>query len=143
MDISRLAVSFLLLALPALAQLDSAGITREIRAPLHRETFHLPRGFDLTVDYGAKNQVCKLELPAEMPPPEGLSGAYDSKQDMQAFLLNLVPASMRGKEVTRGLHVIGGFSVSHIIYEHVTMLTTNTVGRDEIITVQFNNTNCH
>ncbi len=142
MNLGRLLLCCSLIALPTLAQLDSAALRAKYGAPLHRETFHLSRGFDLTVDYGAKNQVCKLEVPAEMPPPEGLPGAYDPKQDMQAFLLNLVPASMRGKEVTRGLHVIGGFSVSHIIYEHVTMLTTNTVGRDEIITVQFNNTNC-
>jgi len=78
-----------------------------------------------------------------MPLPEGASGPYDPKQDMQAFLLNLVPASMRGKEVTRGMWVVGGFSVSHIIYEHVTILTSNVVGRGEIITVQFSNTNCH
>jgi hypothetical protein len=139
----RLALGGLLLALPALAQLDSAALRAKYGAPLHRETFHLPRGFDLTVDYGAGNQVCKLEVPAEMPPPKGLSGAYDAEQDMQAFLLNLVPASMRGKEVAGGLKVIGGFSVSHIIYEHVTILTTNTVGRGETITVQFNNPDCH
>jgi hypothetical protein len=140
---SRLAVCCLLLALPALAQLDSAALRAKYGGPLHRETFHLPRGFDLIVDYGAENQVCKLEVPAEMPLPEGASGAYDPKQDMQAFLLNLVPASMRGKEVTRGVWVVGGFSVSHIIYEHVTILTSNAVGRGQIITVQFTNTNCH
>jgi hypothetical protein len=139
----RLALGCLLLALPGLAQLDSAALRAKYGAPLHRETFHLPRGFDLIVDYGADNNVCKLEVPAEMPIPEGVSGAYDAKQDMQAFLLNLVPASMRGKEVTRGLHVIGGFSVSHIIYEHVTILTSKATGRDESITVQFNNTKCH
>ena len=95
------------------------------------------------VDYDAANQVCKLEVPSEIPLPEGRSRTYDPKQDMQAFLLDLVPASMRGKEVFRGLRVIGGFSVSQIIYEHVTILTSNAVGHDEIITVQFNNTNCH
>jgi len=103
-------------------------------APLHRETFHLPQGFDLTVDYGAENQVCKLEVRAETPLPE---------HDMQAFLLNLVPASMRGKEVARGLHIVGGFNVSHLIYEHVTIFITSTVDRAETVTVQFNNGNSH
>jgi hypothetical protein len=126
-----------------MAQLDSAALRAKFGAPLHRETFQLPRGFDLTVDYGADNQVCQLEVPAEMPPPEGQSGAYDTEQDMQAFLLDLVPASMRGKEVARGLKVIGGFSVSHISYEHVTIQTSDAVGREKIITVRFNNTNCH
>jgi len=138
----RLALGSLLLALPGLAQLDSAALRSKYGAPMHRETFHLPRGFDLIVDYGADNKVCKLEVPSEIPLPEGRSGAYDPRRDMEAFLLDLVPASMRGKEVTTGLHVIGGFSVSHIIYEHVTILTSNTVGRGETITVQFNNTKC-
>jgi hypothetical protein len=62
---------------------------------------------------------------------------------MEAFLLNLVPASMRGKAVARGLRIIGGFSVSQIMYEHVMISNSNAVGRGEIITVQFNNPNCH
>jgi hypothetical protein len=139
----RFVLCCVLFALPAAAQLDSAALRAKYGAPLHRETFHLPRGFDLIVDYGAGNQVCKVEVPAEMPAPENFSGPYNPKQEMQAFLLNLVPDSMRGKEVNHGIWVVGGFSVSHVIYEQVTILDTNTAGHGEIITVQFNNANCH
>jgi hypothetical protein len=50
MNIGGLAVCCLLLALPALAQLDSYTLRAKFGAPLNRETFHLPEGFDLTVD---------------------------------------------------------------------------------------------
>jgi len=64
-------------ALAAAAQLDSYTL---------RAKFGGPQGFDLTVDYGAGNQVCRLEVHA-LPPRENL--------------LDLVPASMRGKELGR------------------------------------------
>jgi hypothetical protein len=133
----------LLCELPAGAQLDSGALRAKSGAPILRETFLLPRAFHLTVDYGAGEQVCKLAIRTETPFPEGQPGAYDAEQDMQAFLLSLVPASMRGKELARSLHIVGGFSVSHMIYEHVTILTTNTVDRVETVTVQFNNGNSH
>jgi hypothetical protein len=50
--------------LPATAQLDSAAMRMKYGTPLNRETFHMPAGFDLVVDYGASNQVCKLYVPA-------------------------------------------------------------------------------
>jgi hypothetical protein len=56
----RLALGCLLLALPALAQLDSVALRAKFGAPLTRETYHLPQEFDLTVDYNTENQVCKL-----------------------------------------------------------------------------------
>jgi hypothetical protein len=130
----------LLFALPAAAQLDSAALRAKYGAPLHRETFHLPQGFDLVADYGGRNQVCKLEVPAEMP--ETPSNASTPKQDMQTFLLNLVPNSMRGKEVNRGIWAVGGISTSHVIYAHVTIMNTSAVGRSETITVQFHNPGC-
>ncbi len=73
----RLDVGCLLLALPALAQLDSASLRAKFGVPLNRETFHMPQRFNLTVDYGAANQVCKLEVPAEMPPQPNASGPFN------------------------------------------------------------------
>ena len=61
-----------LFALPALAQFDSAALRTKFGAPLNRETFDLPQGFELTVDYGAGNQVCRLEVHA-LPPREDRS----------------------------------------------------------------------
>ena len=60
-------VCLLALAFPAYAQLDSAQLRAKLGSPLRRETFRVPPGFDLVVDYAADNQVCKLQVPALMP----------------------------------------------------------------------------
>jgi hypothetical protein len=135
----RLALGCLLLALPALAQLDSAALRAKFGAPLHRETYHVPQGFDLIVDYGAENQVCKLEVHA-LPPREDRSGPYNPKQEMEAFLLDLVPSSMRGKELGRFAGMTGAFSgFSGVRYEHVTISQPD---RSETMTVSFKNDDC-
>jgi hypothetical protein len=135
----RLALGFLLLALPALAQLDSAALRAKFGAPLHRETYHVPQGFDLIVDYGAENQVCKLEVHA-LPPREDRSGPYNPKQEMEAFLLDLVPSSMRGKELGRFAGMTGAFSgFSGVRYEHVTISQPD---RSETMTVSFKSDDC-
>jgi hypothetical protein len=135
----RLALGFLLLALPALAQLDSAALRAKFGAPLHRETYHVPQGFDLIVDYGAENQVCKLEVHA-LPPREDRSGPYNPKQEMEAFLLDLVPSSMRGKELGRFAGMTGAFSgFSGVRYEHVTISQPD---RSETMTLSFKSDDC-
>ena len=143
---SRFAFCCLLFALPAAAQLNSAALRAKYGAPLHRETFRLPRGFDLTVDYGAENQVCKLEVPADMPPQTNASGPSNPRQQMQDFLAELVPNSMRGKELGRLISSAGAVSESVIQYEHVTMSETryaNGPAQREMITVMFTNDDCH
>jgi hypothetical protein len=138
----RLALGCLLLALPALAQLDSAGLRAKFGPPLNRETFHMPQGFDLTVDYSGANQVCKLAVPAEMPPQSTASGPFNHRKQMQDFLADLVPDSMRGKEIRRFAGTTGAFSgVSSTEYEHVTISQSNS-GRNDIITVIFHNGGC-
>ncbi len=57
------AICALVLALPAAAQLDSSALRAKYGSPVNRETFHIPWRFDLVVDYGTGNQVCKLEVP--------------------------------------------------------------------------------
>jgi hypothetical protein len=130
---SRFALCCLLFALPAAAQLDSYTLRSKFGAPLNRETYKMPQGFNLVVDYGAGNQVCKLEMPA------------DPKQEMQDFLLDLVPAAMRGKELNRTYWSMGGFAVSGILYEHLMISETHVAGqpgRGETITVRFKDEDC-
>jgi hypothetical protein len=135
----RLALGCLLLALPALAQLDSAGLRAKFGAPLHRETYHVPQGLELTVDYSAGNQVCKLVVHA-LPPREDRSGPYNPKQEMEAFLLDLVPSSMRGKELGRFAGMTGAFSGSSgVRYEHVTISQPD---RSETMTLSFKSDDC-
>jgi hypothetical protein len=135
----RLALGCLLLVLPALAELDSAGLRARFGAPLMRETYHLPQGFDLTVDYTAANQVCKLQVPAEMPPQPNASGAFNPRRQMQDFLADLIPNSMRGKELRRFQGTTGAYSTfTGTEYEHVTIS-----GGKDTVTVIFHNGGCH
>ena len=60
----RLALLVLGFTLPALAQLDSSALRAKFGSPLNREIFHMSQGFDMTVDYGTGNQVCRLQVPA-------------------------------------------------------------------------------
>ena len=105
----------------ALAQLDSAALHAKFGIPLHRETFHVPKGFDLVVDYGANDQVCKLQVPALMPTTESVANAMVMKQQMYDFLSELVPDSIRGKELNRGTISMGAFSMIFIEYENATI----------------------
>lgn len=138
-----LALGYWLLAMPASAQLDASKLRAKYGSPLHRETFHLPRGFDLVVDYGPDNQVCKLEVPVEMPAPPQAS-FWNPRQDMQRFLIDLVPNWMRGKEVSHSMFVAGAFFQSYVLYERVSIIESGRGPGDSqnMITVQFKNGVC-
>jgi hypothetical protein len=133
----------LVLTLPAFAQIDSAQLRGKFGAPLSRETFYVPPGFHLVVDYGAGNQVCKLQVPALMPTDATkVQNTDDMKQKMHAFLAELVPDSTRGKELQRSMSQTGAFSgVGFDEYEHVTFVETYS-GSNDTITATFKNAGC-
>jgi hypothetical protein len=109
---------------------------------LSREIFRVPPGFDLVVDFGAGNQVCKLQVPTLMPTDAKVQNADDMKQEMYPFLAELVPDLMRGKELRRFMSTTGAFSSMGIAeYEHVTIVETYS-GSNDTITVRFKNTGC-
>jgi hypothetical protein len=138
----RFVLCCVLFALPAAAQLDSAALRAKYGAPLHRETFHLPRGFDLIVDYGGRNQVCRLEVPAEMPRQPNAAGPFNPTQQMQDFLADLVPASMRGKELNRGMTQMSLAWASIVEYEHATIVETGHGDTRNPTTVRFKTEGC-
>jgi hypothetical protein len=134
-------------ALPAAAQLDSAQLRGRFGAPLNREIFRVPPGFDLVVDYAADHQVCTLQVPAVMPTNSQVQVGAEMKQKMYAFLADLVPDAMRGKESRRSVLVSGAFSRSFVEYEHVTISEAEYANQpfDSIyhtITVRFHNAGC-
>ncbi len=127
-------------AMPAVAQLDSSALRAKYGAPLNRETFHMPAGFDLIVDYDAANQVCKLDVPALMPSHEKVSNAAAMKQRMYDFLADLVPDSIRGKKQGTLILGVGRISFSSTEYEHVTIIEAQVgdpFGRDNTIAITF------
>lgn len=141
----RLLICVLIWALPAVAQLDSPALRAKFGAPLNRETFHLPAGFDLVVDYGPDLQVCKLEVPSLMPTDENPANLVVMKQRMYAFLADLVPDAMRGKELMRGAQAMGAISIQFTEYEHVMvteLLTANEQFAQNPITVTFKRSGC-
>ena len=133
-------------ALPAAAQLSSSDLRAKFGLPLHRETFHMPQGFDLVVDYAPDSQVCKLEVPALMPSNEKIQNSSVMTQRMYEFLAELVPPSMRGKELGRSAMAMGAVSMSSVEYEQV-IINASQHGGDpfgnDTITVRFKNANCH
>jgi hypothetical protein len=131
--------------LPAAAQLDSAALHAKYGSPLNRETFHMPAGFDLVVDYGAYSDACRLQVPALMPTTEQVSNAAVMNRRMYDLLAELVPDSMRGKEISRMASSMGALSVQRIEYEHVTISefkTAQPFDHDNVITVTFTSPNC-
>ena len=144
LPLGRFVVCCLSLTLPAAAQLDSSALRAKYGSPINREIFYLPAGFDLTVDYGAGNQVCKLEVPALMPTNDTVYRASDQRQRMYDFLAELVPGSMRGKEGTRFTTIFGAISFSYVEYEYVMTIETNYADQPDRgrITVRFLNENC-
>ena len=125
--------------------LDSAALRAKYGAPLDRETFHMPAGFDLVVDYGQNGQVCRLQVPALMPTSEQVLNSDVMNRRMYDFLSELVPDSMRGKEIRKMISSMGAPSIQTIEYEHVTISQFNAgqlFSRDNVITVAFTNQDC-
>ncbi len=127
----RLALGCLLLALPALAQLDSSTLRAKFGEPLNRETFRVRAGLDIAVDYGANQQVCAVEIPV-----------LQTIKDTDEFLAELVPDSMRGKELSRMMENFGLAWVSFIEYEHVTIAETGHGDTRDPTTVRFKTEGC-
>lgn len=145
MSSKRFLIACLSLALPAFAQLDSSALRAKYGSPLNRETFHMPAGFDLVVDYGSAQQVCKLEVPALMPTDEKVANADEMKQRMYDFLASLVPAAMRGKEIRKSAMMMGTISVMVSEYEHVTFSELQQADQpfaNNTITVAFHDGAC-
>lgn len=141
-----LAICCVWLPVPAMAQLDSSALRAKYGPPLARETYRMPAGFDVIVDYGAGNQVCKIQVPALMPTNENVARAAEMKQRMYEFLADLVPASLRGKEVGRYMTMMGLISMSIVEFEQVTIneleYANEPFGKDNTITITLKNESC-
>jgi hypothetical protein len=92
-------------------QIDSNQLRAKYGPPLARETFTMSPDFQVIVDYSADQQVCRLELPASVPSITG--------QRVDDILLELVPMSMRGKNLGTMFVFMGRPSIKITEYEHV------------------------
>jgi hypothetical protein len=121
----------LLFASTMVAQTDWAGFAAGLRSKygpsLLRDTFVPRPGVEMAVDYAANGNVCRIQLPPIVP---------------DDFLTELIPASMRGKELRGAMMQFGQISVKFTEYENVTISESfNATGRTGV-TVSFPNEQC-
>ena len=80
-----------------------------------------------------------------MPTTEQVSNATVMKQRMYAFLADLVPDSIRGRELNRGMMAMGAVTMTFIEYENV-MVNELDVGlpfsHDNNIAITFKGDDC-
>ena len=114
-----------------LTQLDSATLRAKFGQPLNRETFRVQAGLDIAVDYGANQQVCAIEILV-----------LQTQTDTDAFLAELVPDSMRGKELQWLMGQQGMAWTSFVEYEHVTISETGHGDTRNATTLRFKTQGC-
>jgi hypothetical protein len=142
LNLSLLA-SIVAFALPAFAQIDGPGFANNLRAkygpPLARETFIVRPNFEMVVEYAANGHVCRIQLPPVAPGPEP---GVKTTQAVDDFLGELVPLTMRGKELMSTVEAVGAPSFSTVRYENVTITESMQDLRRTKVTVTFRNEEC-
>ena len=91
----RFAICCLVIGLPAAAQFDSYTLRAKYGAPLNRNV-QMAAGFDLVVDSGPTNEVCKFQAPTLIAHDEKVPKMTEHQERMYDFLTDLVPAQIRG-----------------------------------------------
>jgi hypothetical protein len=137
--IPRLLTAFAGFALSAFAQIDWADLRTKCGPPLARETFTVMTEVEIVVDYAANGHVCRINLPPVAPIRDSL---VSSPQSIDEFILELVPLTMRGKELNRMIFTSGPNNVSMIKYENVTVSEAVQARRRTGVTVTFTKEAC-
>jgi hypothetical protein len=89
----------------------------------------------MIVDYGATGLVCRIGLPPVAP--DNRQPGMKSAKATDDFLLELIPSARRGKELGRGVTMMGAPGISVVRYENVT-ITEMLQGQERIgVTVTF------
>jgi hypothetical protein len=130
-------------ALSAFAQIDGSQFAAELRAkygpPLARETFTSKPGIEMVVDYAANGHVCRIQLPAVAPSRDP---RVQTTQAIDEFVSELVPLSVRGKELRRMRESMGLHSASIIEYEYVAIVESFQGLERTGVTVTFTKEEC-
>ena len=141
----KCAISFgiaLLAATSAFGQIDASSLRSKYGQPLDRETFIVRPGIEMVVDYGSGRQVCQIQLPSGERMVGSVPPGVVTKQQVDEVLQEVVPSSVRGKEVNRMVEATGAPMFILTVYEHVSIgeLQVNGIGRG--ITVTFKDLGC-
>jgi hypothetical protein len=139
----RLLATFVGFTLSAFAQIDGTKFASDLRTkygpPLTRETFTVRSGIEMIVDYAANGHVCRIQLPPVGP---GRDPGVSSPQAIDELISELVPLTMRGKELRRMMSTAGRFSVLMVEYENVTVAEGLEGQRRTEVTVTFTKEAC-
>jgi hypothetical protein len=139
----RLLAALVGFALSAFAQIDGAGLARDLRAkygpPLARETFTVWPGTEMVVDYAANGHVCRIQLPPTAP---GREPGVRTPQAVDDFLAELLPLQVRGKELRRMSEAYGRLSVSRVEFENVVIAETIVARTRTGVIVTFTKEEC-
>jgi hypothetical protein len=140
----RIGVFFFSFAALLFGQFDASGFATDLRAkygpPLDRQTFEPKPGIEMVVDYASNGHVCRIQLPAVAPEKDRPN--VSSPRGLEEFLSELVPMSLRGKELGRMSQQMGASSVSVIEYESVMIAVSSQGDRRTGVSVSFRGESC-
>src|SRR5258706_2186697 len=127
----------------AFGQMDTSTLRAKYGEPIARETFQVRSNIEAVVNYGTAHQVCKIDLPpgSYVNPPHGASN-----HDVDRVIDELVPPSVRGKEINKGVMRAARIAVSRTEYENITiseLLDPDHPGMRAGVTIPFNRSDCH
>src|SRR5260370_36469407 len=100
-------VAFLVAASSAFAQIDTFSLRSKYGAPLDRESFTVRPGIEMVVDYGPSKQVCRIQLPSGVRIVGTVPPDVVTKQQIDEILDEVLPPSIRGKEINRMMMAVG------------------------------------
>jgi hypothetical protein len=135
-------ILFFIAASSAFAQMDAVALRSRYGAPLDRETFLIRPGIEMVVDYGPSKQVCRIQLPSGRKIVGTVPPGAITKQQIDDVLNEVVPPSIRGKEMNRGVVATGAPMLSFADYEHVSINELEVGGQGKGIAVTFKDPAC-
>jgi hypothetical protein len=127
---------------PAFAQVDAYSLRSKYGPPLDRDTFTVRPGIEMVVDYGPSKQVCKIQLPSGMQIVGTVPVGTVTKQQIHEVLNDVVPSSIRGKELNHLMEATGAPMLFITEYEHVSIEEFQIGGMGKGINVTFKDLAC-
>jgi TonB family protein len=128
--------------LSAFGQLDAYKLRDKYGAPLDRETFTVRPGIEMVVDYGPGKQVCRIQFPSGTQDGGAASDRAVTRQRLEEILDEVVPPSIRGKELALSMEAFGVPTMSFSEYQRVSIVEANNGDVANGITVTFKDAAC-
>jgi hypothetical protein len=126
----------------AFGQIDTFNLRSKYGVPLDRETFTVRPGIEMVVDYGPIKQACRIQLPSGMQIVGTVPPGAVTKQQIDEILDEVVPPSIRGKELGGMATAAGAVMMFSTEYEHLTISEVKNAAIGAGIAVTFKKPAC-